>query len=262
MSFSGKTTLWAAGRYESVGERIAGIADQTVAAANRRHPIAQAEVLDLACGTGSAALAAASRGAHVTGLDLTSELIAIGEQKAKATGHSVAWLTADASDTGLPDASFDVVVSNMGIIFVDPAGQVIELSRLLKSAGVLAFSSWVRNTPNPFFDPIVEVLGVSPSTAFTPDQWGDPDTVTRRLAADFSDVEIERGTFTWEYESLDAALRFLTDESPMHVDVFRRVAGGQRDRLVTAFEDALRPRVDGEPVRFDTPYVVVSAVRR
>ena len=262
MSLSGKTTLWASGRYESVGERIAGIADQTVEAADHRHPVAQAKVLDLACGTGSAALAAALRGAHVTGLDLTSELIAIGEQKAKGAGQSIAWVTADAADTGLPDASFDVVVSNMGIIFVDPARQVVELSRLLKPTGVLAFSSWVRNTPNPFFDPIVEVLGAPPSTGFTPDQWGDPDTVTRRLTADFSGVEIDRGTFTWEYESLDAALHFLTDESPMHVDVFRRVTGGQRDRLVTAFGNALRARADGDGVLFDTPYVVVSAVRR
>ena len=262
MSLSGKTTLWASGRYESVGERIAGIADQTVEVADRRHPVAQAEVLDLACGTGNAALAAALRGAHVTGVDLTSELIAIGEQKARAAGQSVTWVTADAADTNLPDASFDVVVSNMGIIFVDPARQVVELSRLLKPTGVLAFSSWVRNTPNPLFDPIVEVLGVSPSTAFTPDQWGDPDTVTRRLAADFSGVELEHGVFTWEYESLDAALHFLTDESPMHVDVFRRLASGQRDRLVRAFEHVLRAHVDGDGVRFDTPYVVVSAVRR
>ena len=57
-------------------------------------------------------------------------------------------------------------------------------------------------------------------------------------------------------------MRFLVDESPMHVDVFRRVAGAQKDRLAAAFEDALRPHADGRGVRFDTPYVVVTALRR
>jgi len=257
-----KPTLWAGGRYESLAEYIAGIADQTVAAADRRHSLAAAKVVDLACGTGSAALAAASRGAHVTGVDVTPELIAIGEQKATAAGQSVTWVTADAADTGLPDGVFDVVVSNMGTIFVEPDRQVAELGRLLRPAGVLAYSSWVRSTSNPLFDPIVAVLGAPPSRGFTPDQWGDPATIASRLAADFADVTVEEGMLTWSFESLAATLRFLTDESPMHVDTFARVTGHQRDRLVTAFEAALRPHADGDGVHFDSPYVVVSALRR
>lgn len=253
---------WAGGRYESVAERIAGIAEQTVGAADRRHPLRGATLVDLACGTGSAALAAAVRGARVTGVDLTPELIAIGERKAEAAGHTVNWVTADAAHTGLSAGTFDAVVSNMGIIFVDPDLQVAEISRLLKPHGVLAFSSWVRAGSNPFFDPIVAVLGTPPKIGFTPDQWGDPTTVARRLADGFTDLDVHDGTFTWQFPSLDGALHFLVHESPMHVDVFRRVDGTRRERLEAAFRDALTPHTDGAGVSFDTPYVVVSATRR
>ncbi|MBJ7339875.1 class I SAM-dependent methyltransferase [Mycolicibacterium sp.] len=255
-------SVWAAGRYESVAERIAGIADRTVDAADRRHPLRGAAVVDLACGTGSAALAAAARGATVTGVDLTPELIRIGAQKATDAGHAIAWKTADAARTGLPDGSFDAAVSNMGIIFVDPEQQVREISRLLKPQGVLAFSSWVKAGHNPFFDPIVAVLGAPPARGFSPDQWGETETVAHRLSVGFTDLEIDERTFTWEFASLDAALNFLEHESPMHVDVFGRIDDTQREHLAAAFSDALAPHSDGTGVAFDTPYVVVSATRR
>lgn len=253
-------SLWAAGRYESVGERIARIAEQTVATADRRHPLSGATLVDLACGTGNAALAAAARGATVTGVDLTPELIELAA--AKPGGSSITWVTADASDTGLADHAFDVVVSNMGIVFVDPERQVPELARVLKPGGTLAFSSWRRDAANPFFDPLVDVLGERPSAGFSPDQWGDPAVVAQRLAADFGDVEVVEGTFTWEMPSLDAALHFLEHESPMHVAVFRYADADQRSRLQAAFRAALAPHATASGVSFGSSYVVVSAVRR
>ncbi|TPG34508.1 class I SAM-dependent methyltransferase [Mycolicibacterium hodleri] len=253
---------WAAGRYESVAERIVSIAERTVDAADRRQPLRGSALVDLACGTGSAALAAAARGAKVTGVDLTADLIRIAQEKATRAGHAVSWVTADAADTGLPESSYDAAVSNMGIIFVDPDQQVGEIRRVLKPHGVLAFSSWVRAASNPFFDPIVAVLGAPPPKGFSPDQWGERTTVTRRLFEGFTDVEIDEGTFSWEFASVEAALRFLEHESPMHVDIFRRVDPTQRERLRAGFRDALTPHADDTLVSFDTPYVVVSAIRR
>ncbi len=60
-----------------------------------------------------------------------------------------------------------------------------------------------------------------------------------------------------------AALHFLSDESPMHVDIFRRADATQREHLAAAFASALTPHVDDAgAVRFDSPYVVVTAKRR
>jgi SAM-dependent methyltransferase len=255
-------SLWSGGRYESVAEHIETIARQTVEAADRRRPLDGAALVDLACGTGNATLAAAAHGALVTGVDVTPELIDVGRQKAIDTGHAVQWVTADAADTGLPEHSFDVAVSNMGIIFVDPDRQATELGRLLKRTGVLAFSSWRRDVRNPFFDPIVAVLGAPPSRGFSPDQWGDPAIVERRLAADFAEVDITEGTLTWTFASVDAALRFLVEESPMHVDVFGRLDDDQHSRLTSAFRDAFADHADSDGVHVDASYVVVTANRR
>jgi SAM-dependent methyltransferase len=252
-------TDWSAGRYDAVGDRIAPIAGQVVDAVGRRLGLAGAAVVDLACGTGSAALAAAHRGARVTAVDLTPELVAIAARRDGA--DAVDWRTGDAADTGLPTAGFDAAMSNMGIIFVPPEPQVGELTRLVKPGGVLAFSAWVRDAVNPFFDPIVSVLGRPPATGFTPDQWGDPDIVGQRLAGAFSDIAIDSGTHDWVFDSPEAALRFVTAESPMHVDVFTRVDDVGRDRLTAAFTDALASHRDGAGVRFGSSYVVVTATR-
>jgi len=87
--------------------------------------------------------------------------------------------------------------------------------------------------------------------------------ITARLSTDFDDVEIEPAVHTWQFASLDAAMRFLTNESPMHVSVLGNVDQAQHDRLVTAFETAMRAHADADGhVSFDSPYVVVTARRR
>lgn len=253
--------MWSAGRYEAVGLRIAHIAEEVVDAVGRRRPLAESAVVDLACGTGSAALAAAARGALVTGVDITPDLMAIGA--AKDGGGSVTWVTADASDTGLPGGAFDAAVSNMGVVFVEPQAQVAEIARLLAPGGTVAFSVWVRAEANPLFDPVITVLGPPPDRDFTPDQWGDEEIATARLAAEFDDIALQSGSHTWEFASHAEAMAFVVDESPMHLAVFERARGPQRDELIAAFDDAMRAHADGRGgVSFDSPYAVVTATRR
>jgi SAM-dependent methyltransferase len=254
-------TVWSAGRYEAVAQQIAPIAAEVLDAADRRTPVQDAALVDLACGTGSGALAAAARGARVTAVDITPELVAIGEQKAAAAGRSITWLTADASATGLKAHAFDIVVSNMGTIFVEPGAQVAEFERLLKTGGTLAFSSWVRDPSNPFFNPIVEVLGPPPTSGYSPDQWGERDTINARLSDGFTDVDIESGSLTWQFPSVDAAIDFVVRESPMHVSLLANIDAAKREPLLAAFDAAWRACADDTGVRFDAPYVVVTARR-
>jgi len=251
-------TAWSAGRYEAVAELIAPIAAEVIAAAA---PQPGTALVDLACGTGNAALAAAATGARVTGVDLTGELLAIAA--AKPGADAVTWVTADASATGLPGADFDAAVSNMGIIFVEPVAMVAELTRLLKPAGTLAFSTWIRADDNPFFAPVIEVFGAPPPADYGPDQWGDEDIARARLSADFDDVVFESRLFTWQFGSLDAAMRFVTDESPMHVSVLGALDDTTRTRLTKAFTAALAAhQLPDRTVTFDAPYAVITARRR
>jgi SAM-dependent methyltransferase len=252
-------TSWSSGRYDAIGDHIATIGADVVSAVSRLVPLDGAAVVDLACGTGSVALAASAAGARVTGVDITPELIALAAEKATASG--VTWVTGDAS--GLPGGSFDAALSNMGIIFVEPAGQVAEIARLLRPGGVLGFSSWVPDRDIPFYKPVVAVLGSPPASAYSPDQWGIADVITDRLAADFDDVTIETRMHTWRLGSVDDAMHLLEHESPIHVSLLGNLDDTKRRDLLAAFEDAMRSNAgaDGQ-VSFDGPYVVVTARRR
>jgi SAM-dependent methyltransferase len=255
-------TDWAAGRYQAVAERIAVIAGEVVAAADRLRPVRDTSLVDLACGTGSAALAAADAGARVTGVDLTAELIAIAAGRPGA--DEVQWVVSDAAHTGLPDGDFGAVVSNMGIIFVEPASLVAEVTRLLTPGGTFAFSTWVRDEAgSPFFNPIVQILGRPPASAYSPDQWGDPEIVRSRLDTGFDHVHFETGSHTWQFESVESAVRFIALESPMHVNLLSRLDEMTRTRLLDAFTAALTAQADGVGrVAFDAPYALVTARRK
>jgi SAM-dependent methyltransferase len=172
-------------------------------------------------------------------------------------------VTGDASDTGLPGGSFDAVMSNMGIIFVEPASQVAEIARLLRPGGVVGFSSWVPDRDIPFYKPIVTVLGPPPASAYSPDQWGVADVIIERLAADFDDISIETGMHTWHLGSVDDAMHLLEHESPIHVSILGDLDGDKRSELLAAYEDAMRASVGADGlVAFDGPYAVVTALRR
>ena len=93
-------------------------------------------VLDVAAGTGNAALPAARAGADVTASDLTPELLDAGRAIAEAEGLELRWAEADAEHLPFADASFDVVMSAIGAMFA-PFHQPVadELVRVCRPGG-------------------------------------------------------------------------------------------------------------------------------
>ena len=75
--------MWALGDYDRIADSLTITTDQTLRVAKVRPG---EKVLDLATGTGITAIAARERGATVTGLDLTPELLAVSREKAKQEG--------------------------------------------------------------------------------------------------------------------------------------------------------------------------------
>lgn len=94
--------------------------------------------LDVACGTGVLARAAAARSGQsgrVAGLDLNVDMLRV----ARALAPEIDWREGDACAQPFADASFDVVLSQMGLMFFpDPAGALREMARLLAPEGRLA----------------------------------------------------------------------------------------------------------------------------
>src|SRR2546421_10835596 len=102
-------------------------------------------LLDVACGTGVASARAAERGARVTGVDFSPEMIAAARKRHPA----IAFETADAEALTFADASFDAVLVNFGIHHVERPERVIaEARRVLAPGGIFAFTVWADRKDN------------------------------------------------------------------------------------------------------------------
>lgn len=102
------------------------------------------KILDVACGTGVAAITAARRGAIASGLDLTPALLEHARENEKIAGcGKIDWVEGDAERLPYPDETFDVVLSQFGHMFAPrPDVALSEMRRVLKRGGRIAFATW------------------------------------------------------------------------------------------------------------------------
>ncbi|MBV9413813.1 MAG: methyltransferase domain-containing protein [Solirubrobacterales bacterium] len=106
------------------------------------------DVLDLACGTGNAALLAAALGARVVGVDSAPRLLGVARQRARDVGIELDLREGDLLALPVDDASIDVVLSVFGVIFAaDPAQALREVRRVMRAGGRVLFTAWVPEGP-------------------------------------------------------------------------------------------------------------------
>ncbi|MGH7662311.1 MAG: class I SAM-dependent methyltransferase [Vulcanimicrobiaceae bacterium] len=172
-------------------ERTAPAAGQLVKHAGIR---AGQRVLDVACGTGVVAVTAARRGAHVTGLDLTPELLERAKENAEIAEVTVTWMEGDVEELPFANESFDVVTSQFGHIFAPrPDVALAQMLRVLKRGGTLAINTWASEM---FTGRSMRLLASytppSPAGALSPALWGDPNVVRERLGDAVENISFHR----------------------------------------------------------------------
>lgn len=153
-------------------------------------------MLDCACGTGVVAVTASRRGAKVTGLDLTPELLVVARENAQIAEVNIDFHEGDVEALPFESNMFDVVVSQYGHMFAPrPDVAVAEMLRVLKPGGVIAFSTW---PPELFvgrmFATVSRYSPAPPPGVAPPPLWGDPNVVRERLGDRVRELRFHRET--------------------------------------------------------------------
>ena len=257
--------MWASGDYPSMVETF--LLPLGPALVDALDIAAGARVLDVAAGTGNASIPAARRGAHVTASDLTPELLEAGRRRADAEGVELEWVEADAEHLPFGDASFDVVMSAIGVMFAPHHQQAAdELVRVCAPGGTLGLLSW---TPTGMLGALFRTMAPfappPPAGAQSPPLWGGEEHLRGLLADRVELTHVERGTLevTAFAKPHDYAQHFMERYGPTIAVQAHARNNGREAELV----EALRHFCDewnlgtADRARFEMEYLLAVGTR-
>jgi ubiquinone/menaquinone biosynthesis C-methylase UbiE len=220
-------------------------------------------VLDVACGTGAATLAAAEiagNSGSVVGLDANPEMLAVARRKPT----KIEWLEGRAEALPLPDSSFDAIVSQFGFrFFVDKPAALREMMRVQRPGGRLAVAvcDAVENSPGygAFAKLLDRLFGKQVGDAFrAPFALGDAEKLAGFCrAAGIADAGIAQHNRPVRFKSIEA---MVSTERAWVWTLGGVLNDEQFARLLKESETVLRPFVtDGKMVEFDMPSLIITA---
>ncbi|MEA2566549.1 MAG: hypothetical protein QOD49_1726 [Actinomycetota bacterium] len=261
---SGRGTIdWGIGEYERFATDLEPAAQQVVELAQ---VTAGERVLDVACGTGNAALLAAGAGGVVNGLDAAPRLIEVARTRAAAAGLDASFAVGDLHDLGFENETFDVVLSVFGVIFAaDPERAVAEIIRVLRPGGRALLSVWVpagaiNAMVGAFMGAVAEATGLKGGPRFA---WDDPQAVGEVAARHGADVDVVEGAIEFVAESPEAYLAANEAHHPMSIagGTVLQQAGTAAATRVQALRILRDGNEDSHGFRVTSNYLVIQ-IRR
>jgi ubiquinone/menaquinone biosynthesis C-methylase UbiE len=232
-----------------IDEAASGISERLVDLA-RVEP--GSKVLDVAAGYGEPSLSAARRaGAEgsVIATDISAEMLAFGRERAAAAGlENIEFVQSDAASLEFPEASFDAALSRWGIIF-EPDGEAAaaRVRTFLKPGARMATSSWASPDRVPMLaipmQTAMQRLNVPPPPPGTPGPLSrpTPEALSGLLeAGGFSDIEVEEGGVTMEWQSPEEFTTFIREIAPPITAMIAPHPKQVQDETWAAITEAIR----------------------
>ncbi|HEV3071321.1 MAG TPA: methyltransferase domain-containing protein [Solirubrobacteraceae bacterium] len=204
---AGQKMMWATGDYPSIAQTIEQAALRLVDAVA---PAAGQELLDVATGSGNVAIPAAGRGAKVTGLDLTPELLEVARRRAAQSGVEVSFIEGDAEELPFVKESFDIVTSCFGVIFAPRHEQAAsELARVAKAGGKVGFTAWTPEGLNGrMFKAMGKHMPPPPPEVLSPLLWGTEEHTRALFKPHGVELSFERHEVAFTADSPEAWVRY------------------------------------------------------
>jgi ubiquinone/menaquinone biosynthesis C-methylase UbiE len=253
---------WAAGEYARVGNRLVIMGELLCEALDLR---AGERVLDVATGSGNAAISAARRSCEVRGLDYVPEWAEYARERAEAERLSVTFEVGDAENLPYPNASFDAVLSTIGVMFApDQEKAAGELLRVCRPGGKVGLANW---TPDgfvgDFFGTIDEHVPPPPGLE-SPLSWGTEERLQELLGAGVSSLTVTRRSYVLRYSSAQHFIEhYRSYFGPMR-EAFEALDKPGQDALARDIEELLdRWNASGDKTLVvPADYLEVVAIRR
>ncbi|MDZ7676046.1 MAG: class I SAM-dependent methyltransferase [Acidimicrobiales bacterium] len=220
--------MWGTANYAGVGSRILLVSELLCDAVDLQ---GGERVLDVACGNGNTALAAARRFAEVTAVDYQPVLLDRARDRADVEGYAIDFREGDAEALPVEDEAFDVVLSTCGAMFApDQQRTAAELVRVCRPGGRIGMVNW---TPNSWVARLGKTVGSyapPPAGVPSPVLWGDRDHLAE-LFGDAVELSVEERTFHFRFASPGAHTDYFCREYPPIVAALGRIDDQQADAL-------------------------------
>ena len=214
---------WSEGAYERTAEVLAPVTERALDALGA---IAGQRLLDLGCGTGNVALAAARRGARVVAVDPAKRLVEVTRARALEAGLELQALAGDAGAVPAGDGAFDLAASVFAVIFApDPDAAARELLRVVRPGGRVVLTAWRSSGAIFEMGSILRGALPAPPSTGSPAQrapdWGDVAFVRALFEPRGATVTLEEATLAFTADSPEAWF----NEQEAHHPVWRTVRG-------------------------------------
>jgi SAM-dependent methyltransferase len=253
-----QSAMWGNGPYQRITETISDIHERVI---ERLAPRPGVQWLDLACGTGAVAERAAALGASVTGIDLAPALIETASARAAEQGLEIDYRVGDCEALDVPDASFDVVSSTLGIMFApDHAATARELARVTRPGGRIGLACWTPTSGIADLFKLMSPFQPAPPPS-SPFDWGSETRVAELLGPAF-DLHFERHDSPFVVPSGEAYWElFSTSYGP--TKTLAEALGDRREELHWAWVDFFETnhRTNGQ-ITHSREYLLVVGTRR